>query len=68
MQQYENHNISYFIFKPEAEKKFEQMRNEVEKRFPKVQYYAVPDCVGTFRKLYKHHYNLTLKIIIIILI
>lgn len=50
-------NISYLLFKPEAEKHFGEMREYIEKNFQKVKYFAVLDWQNIIKKLYHKHYE-----------
>lgn len=50
-------NMSYFLFKPDAEKKFGEMREYIENKFPKVRYFAVTNWSDTIKKLYYKHYE-----------
>lgn len=50
-------NISYFLFKPDSEKKFGEMREYIEKNFQAVIYFAVEDWEKTIKILYKKHYD-----------
>lgn len=49
--------ISYFLLKPDSEKKFGDIKEEIEQNFDNVQYFAVLDWEHTIKSVYKEHYD-----------